>query len=150
MLASTRNSPPSQRSWPIDTPISTRSKPRCSPDWKLADLLATHAAGAPLSNALVDALAAVVRDVSRRRNWRDYRFIEDMTQDAMLTLVRDAKRFRPGRGGARRFVELVVTSAFIKTVRREKREYAARLRVVREAGALTEGEADWLARYEAS
>lgn len=95
-------------------------------------------------------MEAVVRDVSRRHNWRHYAYNEDMVQDAMLALVRYAAQFDPARGTARTYVALVTRSAFGKTVQREKRGYAARLSAIRDAGALTERESDWLAHYEAS
>ena len=108
----------------------------------------THATGVPIGDALARQLERIAIDVSRRHNWIGYAFIDDMRQDALAACCAYARGFDPARGSARTFIELIVTSAFRKTVKREKRQYAARLRAAVSNGAkLTEHQLDWLTRY---
>lgn len=67
-------------------------------------------------------LLRLAEKFARRPNWRNYRWIEDGQQDALLTCLLYWNNFDPSKGRAVQYFGRIVWSAFTKRLNREARQ----------------------------
>lgn len=100
-----------------------------------------------LGAMLLDA----VETMASGPQYRGYSFRGDLTGDALLALVVAPRSFRADRcGDPNGWLALVIRRSFGKTITREKKALAYRLRLAVDAGAqIAPAQLDWLREHEA-
>ena len=100
-----------------------------------------------LGAMFLDAVEWMVRGPQ----YRGYGFRDELTGDALLALVVAPRSFRADRcADPNGWLALVIRRSFGKTIKREKADYARRLRLAVDAGAqIAPSQLDWLREHEA-